>query len=450
MRAKAHPNVGPLSNKTLQVRILHVEDSENDRELVRLELARSGKRYFIKCVDTKEELIQSLQSEEWDLILSDFSMPVCDGMWALSIAKSTCPNTPFIFVSGSMGEEVAIESLKTGATDYVLKHRLQRLSSSVERALQERRVNLQRQTIKSELERSREDFRFLAYHDALTGLPNRTFLLEQLTKKIKGSYRQSDKLAVLFIDLDHFKLINDSFGHAAGDQLLQQVSERLRNCVRAEDTVARLGGDEFVVVLWSLSNSKDPGIIAANISKSIANGFFVHGMALHLTCSIGISVFPQGGHDGPTLLKNADVALFCAKRQGRNKYRFFSGDMNGRSLERLVLESGLPQALEKQQLFLEYQPQIDISTGRIVGAEALIRWCHPELGMVSPRDFIPIAEDTGDIIAIGEWVLKTACAEAKRWDVKDSEPIAVAVNVSAMQFEVDSFSSVVQKVLEET
>jgi len=294
-----------------------------------------------------------------------------------------------------------------------------------------------------------QQVQFLAYYDALTGLPNRTLLQDRLAKALAGARRRKEKVAVLFLDLDRFKVINDSLGHSLGDVLLEEVAERLRKGARELDTVARLGGDEFVIVLTSVKEVSDAAVAAERIVKGMTDGFVVEGHPLSISCSLGISVFPEHGTNSETLIKNADAAMYCAKENGRNTFRFFTEDMNAQAVERLTLENSLRLALVRKELFLVYQPQIEIATGRITGLEALLRWQHPELGLVPPDKFIRIAENSGLIIPIGEWVLRTACAQARRWQDEGLPALPVAVNVSAVQFRQEDFCEPIRSVLRE-
>lgn len=296
---------------------------------------------------------------------------------------------------------------------------------------------------------AQERVQYLAYYDELTGLPNRRLLQDRLGQALATAQRRSEKVALLFLDLDRFKTINDSLGHSVGDLLLKEVAGRLMKWARAQDTVARLGGDEFVVVLTAVKDTADAAVAADRILKAMTAEFVVQGQSLGVSCSLGISLFPDHGADGETLLKNADTAMYRAKDNGNN-FQFFTQDMNSLAVERLTLENSLRVALEREELFLEYQAQVDIATGNITGAEALLRWRHPELGLISPNRFIPIAENTGLIVPIGEWVLRTACAQARLWQDEGLPSITVAVNVSAVQFRQASFVQSVKKVLQET
>jgi len=291
---------------------------------------------------------------------------------------------------------------------------------------------------------------FLAYYDALTGLPNRTLLRDRLATAIASARRRNEKVALLFLDLDRFKNVNDSLGHSVGDLLLQEVAERLKRFGREQDTVARLGGDEFLVVLNSVKDVSDAAVAADRLVKSMTAGFVIQSHPITVSCSLGISIFPEHGAEGETLIKNADAAMYCAKEKGRNNFQFFTQDMNAQVVERLTLESSLRLALDKKELFLMYQPQMDIATGRIIGLEALARWRHPELGLVPPDKFIRVAENTGLIKPIGEWVLRTACCQAREWQDDGLTAVPVAVNVSPVQFRQEDFCELIRTVLKET
>ena len=275
---------------------------------------------------------------------------------------------------------------------------------------------------------------YLAYHDSLTGLPNRSLFSKLLDQSIREAHRYKRILVVAFLDLDRFKHINDTLGHDAGDQLLQEVARRLRACVRESDTVARLGGDEFVVLLPEVSEEKSAEIVAQNILIACAKPFMLSGQEFRVTVSIGISAYPRDGLDEQTLTKNADIAMYQAKSEGRNNFQFYSEKLNANSLERLTLESSLRHALERNEFRLHYQAKRDIANGRVTGMEALLRWEHPDLGTVAPMRFIPVAEETGLIVPIGRWVLKTACAQNVAWQRQGLPPLIIAVNLTSRQF----------------
>ncbi len=292
--------------------------------------------------------------------------------------------------------------------------------------------------------------RFLAYCDVLTGLPNRTLLQDRLGKALAASRRRNDNVALLFLDLDRFKVINDSLGHSFGDLLLQQVADRLKIHAREQDTVARIGGDEFVMVLTGLKDMTDASVAAQRVMDAMIAEFIIEGRSLSVNCSMGVSIFPQHGWNGETLMKNADAAMYAAKESGRNRFTFFSEEMHNQVAQRLTLEQGLRAALERNEFFLMFQPQMDIATGAMVGFEALIRWQHPELGLVAPDRFIRIAEHSGLIVPIGAWVLRTACAQARKWQDEGICAMPVAVNVSAVQFRQPGFQEFIGSILSET
>ena len=295
-----------------------------------------------------------------------------------------------------------------------------------------------------------KQIQFLAYYDALTGLPNRTLLQDRLTRALASARRRKDKVALLFLDLDRFKTINDSLGHSVGDLVLQQVAERLKKWAREQDTVARVGGDEFLIVLTAVKEPADAAVAAERLMNTMNAAYVVQGHSLGISCSVGISIFPEHGAEGETLIKNADAAMYSAKESGCNNLQFFTKDMNAQAVERLALENGLRLALDKKELFLVYQPQIEIATGRIIGLEALLRWQHPELGLVPPDKFIRIAENSGLIMPIGEWVLRTACSQTRKWQDEGLLAVSVAVNVSSVQFRQAGFCELIRRVLHET
>jgi diguanylate cyclase (GGDEF)-like protein/PAS domain S-box-containing protein len=291
---------------------------------------------------------------------------------------------------------------------------------------------------------------YLAEHDALTGLPNRLLLNDRVGLSIELAQRHRCRVAVLFLDLDGFKHINDSLGHVIGDKVLQSIAKRLTECLRAPDTISRLGGDEFVVLLPEVRQPEDAAITARRLLQALSEGHSIGGHDLHVNTSIGVSIYPDDGLDAETLIKNADTAMYQAKENGHHSYQFFWPAMNVRAVERQSIEEHLRRALERQELTLYYQPKIDLATAEITGAEALIRWTHPTRGSIPPAQFIPVAEDSGLILPIGAWVLREACAQAKAWMDAGLPVITMAVNVSALQFQGKDFVEDVVTTLDET
>jgi diguanylate cyclase (GGDEF)-like protein len=289
-----------------------------------------------------------------------------------------------------------------------------------------------------------------AQHDFLTGLPNRMLLNDRISQAIALGRRHGKQLAVLFLDLDGFKHINDSLGHPVGDRLLQSVAQRLVTCVRGADTVSRQGGDEFVVLLSELEHSKDAAAMAVRMLRAVAQMHALGDHDLHVTTSIGMSIYPEDGADAETLIKNADTAMYQAKENGRQCFQFFEPAMNVRAVERLSIEGSLRRALKQQEFELHFQPKVNLRTGAITGAEALLRWNHPQRGPIPPAQFIPVAEDCGLIVPIGQWVLREACEQARCW-VDAGLPLAgIAVNISAMEFRDAGFLDGILRVLAQT
>ncbi|AXC14029.1 diguanylate cyclase/phosphodiesterase (GGDEF & EAL domains) with PAS/PAC sensor(s) [Acidisarcina polymorpha] len=308
----------------------------------------------------------------------------------------------------------------------------------------------ERRAVEAALRKSQEQMKYLAEHDFLTGLPNQRILNDRIGQAIELGSRTGRTVALLFLDMDGFKHINDSLGHPAGDKLIQSISKRLLDCVRSSDTVSRQGGDEFIVLLPEVNHPEDTAIAARRMLEAVAAVHSVDEHELQITACIGISIYPDDGLDAETLIKNADTAMYNAKDNGTRGYEFFQPAMNLRAVERQFLEEGMRQALERAEFVLHYQPKIDLRTGAITGAEALIRWMHPTRGLLYPGNFIPIAEASGLIIPIGAWVLRQACIQAQSWIGKGLPPITMAVNVSPVRFESEGFLEGLFAILNET
>ncbi|MEO5359023.1 MAG: EAL domain-containing protein [Nitrospirota bacterium] len=291
---------------------------------------------------------------------------------------------------------------------------------------------------------------YLSHFDSLTDLPNRTLFYDRLSHVLGHSRRYNQMFALLFLDIDGFKFINNSLGHDMGDLLLKMAAARLPKCVRESDTVAHAGADEFVIILPLLEQVREASLVAEKILDAFSAPFYLDMHECFVTMSVGISIYPGDGDDIDTLLRNSDIAMYQAKGKGGNTYQFYNPDMNSRALRRLQLENNLRKALEKNEFRLQYQPKIDLNTWSVSGVEALIRWQNPQLGMISPAEFIPLAEETGVIISIGEWVLRTACTQAKHWHDIGCNGILMSVNLSARQFKSKNLLSSIENILQET
>jgi diguanylate cyclase (GGDEF)-like protein/PAS domain S-box-containing protein len=302
----------------------------------------------------------------------------------------------------------------------------------------------------TEREQHEELLEYQANHDALTGLPNRNLLADRITQSLANAQRYNQLTAVLFIDLDNFKFVNDSLGHALGDRMLIILADRLHKCIRSGDTVARYGGDEFVVVVSNLEKSEDAVAVSQNIQQQITRPLTIDMHEFEITCSIGISLYPKDGPDVDTLLKNADAAMYRAKEKSRNTFQFYTSEINDRVVERMAIERHLRHALEMEEFEVHFQPQIELLNGRIIGVEALLRWRSPELGLVSPDRFIPLAEETGLIVPIGEWVITACCRQNKAWQDAGYQPMTISVNLSARQLQKKDLAAVIESILLQT
>jgi diguanylate cyclase (GGDEF)-like protein/PAS domain S-box-containing protein len=562
-----------------KIRILMAEDVRTEAELELRELKRAGLRVDHRVVDTEGDFLRELRDFRPDIILSDFSMPMFDGMSALALAREIAPDTPFIFVSGTIGEEYAIRALKNGASDYVLKTNLMRLPPAVERAMSDKEARIQqrkneeeqrrfrvaldasgdiialvdrgsmrfvdvnntmcellgysrdellgmgpqdvlplsltelerayddllanagsseaasanshyrckdgsllpfestRRVVRSEgadmivaiardirsriaaedaLRKSNERFKdaedrlsYLAQFDTLTGLPNRHLFRDRLDQTLNQGKRSGRRAAVMFVDLDRFKQVNDALGHACGDMLLKEAAARISAAVRVGDTVGRFGSDEFGVVLPDLHDSGDADRVAQKIMEAIAAPFVPDGQETFITASIGIALYPADSEDSESLIANAGAAMQRAKEEGRGNCQYFTREMNERLHKRVQTETALRHALERREFLLHYQPKVDLATGGICGFEALLRWQHPERGLVSPLEFIPVLEDTGLIVPVGEWVVAEACRQLGEWKAAGIETRPVAVNLSARQFQEEGLLGAIRRILGE-
>lgn len=414
--------------------ILVVDDDRSMR--LALKNVFKTEDYVIEEASNGEEAVALCQRHMPDLVMMDAMMPEVDGFAACERIRQL-PNgadTPVLMVTALEDENSIVKAFASGATDYIPKPiHFSVLKQRVSRLIQANKVE--------------KHVKQLAYHDPLTGLPNRTHLMQQLRLMLNRAQLEEKQLAILFLDLDRFKMINDTLGHDAGDLLLKAVSERIRRCVRSQDFIARLGGDEFTVILEGVTDLETVSKIAGKICDALSQPFVFLQQKMFVTASIGISVYPQDGQDGSSLMKHADSAMFRAKEE-RNNYCFYVEGMEDEIARRMEIERELRNAIQNEELVLYYQPKIDLKTGELMGAEALIRWQHPRHGFVSPDMFIPMAEETGLINQVSDWVLHTACKQLKQWQQSGHE-LQVAVNLSGKDVQQNDFKEKMQRVVEE-
>src|SRR5919108_6497213 len=427
--------------------VMMVDDEPTTIDILKAFLENEGYGCFVTTSESSRAM-ELVASENPDAILLDLHMPKVTGFDILTLLRgdSRYRHIPVIVLTSSNDPQTKLQALQLGATDFLAKP-----VDPSELALR------LRNTLAAKAYQDR-----LTYYDTLTGLPNRRMFMDRLIWSLRCAKRDGTGGAVLHIDLDYFQKINDTLGHAVGDRLLIGIGQRLLQCVPGVDTgsatdgnesqaiLARVGGDEFNVLLPEMARIENAALMAGNILAAMKEPFEVDGHEVFITPSIGVAVFPSDGEASDTLLKHAGVAMNQAKQHGRNTYEFYSTKMNAKALERLSLENQLRRALAREELLLVYQPKIDIRTGRVVGAEALLRWNHPEQGLISPISFIPLAEQTGLIVSFGEWVLHTACRQNKAWQSAGLPNIHIAVNVSARQFRDVRFIRTISEVLEDS
>src|SRR5438105_6069521 len=418
--------------------VLLIEDNPGDERLIREIIGEDPHApCALQCSDRRAKGLAHLSAGETALVILDLSLPDSFGLDTFTKVYAHSPAVPIIVLTGNDDDSLALSAVKGGAQDYLVKSRLDR-----DLLLRSMHYSIERKRYQVQLEHQ-------ANYDALTGLPNRNLLHDRLRQAVYAQ-RSLRNIAVVFMDLDHFKLVNDSLGHSTGDKLLKGMAERLRAVLREGDTVGRVGGDEFVLILNDQTNEEVIFRAMQRITAKVAEPIMLDGKELYVTSSAGISVYPQDGRDVDTLLRNADAAMYRAKEHGRNNFQFYTSEMNERVSDRLALENALRRALERREFTLHYQQKVDLRTGAIIGSEALVRWLHPEWGLVRPARFIPIAEETGLIVPLGEWVLFEACRQARAWLDAGLRPGVVSVNLSARQFRAEGLVRTVSRVLQET
>lgn len=444
-------------DEKLLIKVLLVDDDEDDYQITKDMIEEIEEMEIdLEWVSSYDKAVEIIKENRHSIYLFDYRLGERDGLELLHYASEVGCQGPVILLTGQGDNEVDMQAMKSGAADYLVKGNMDSglLQRSIRHAIERKRAE--------------EQILFLAYYDSLTNLPNRVLFNERLDTVLAINKRHKRLAAMLFLDIDNFKRINDTLGHRIGDLLLKGVADRLVNsgCLRKSDsisnstiykrgeifktTVARLGGDEFTILLSEIKSSQDAGKVANRIIDELAKPFVFNNQELFITVSIGITIYPLDGGDIDSLLKNADIAMYKAKAQGKNNYQYFKHSMNATAFELLKMENDLHKALERNELVLHYQPQIEIRTGKIIGMEALIRWQHPDDGLIPPGKFIPLAEESGLILPIGEWILNTACKQNKSWQEAGFDPITVSVNLSSIQFERSNLIDTVVNALNES
>jgi diguanylate cyclase (GGDEF)-like protein len=407
------------------LRVLIIEDSTDDAELLIRELRTGGYDPAYERVETSAALVTALNKQTWDIVLSDYSLPHLTGADALARVRERELDVPFIFISGTSGEEAAVKAMKAGAQDYVMKGNTTRLLPIVERQLHEAAVRRQHK-------REEETVEYLAYHDALTDLPNRNVFYDRLQQAILTCYREKKSLAILLMDLNQFKDVNDTFGHHYGDLLLRQIGPRVRKCLRESDTVARMGGDEFAILLPN-TPVEGASLTARKLLKALEAPFLLKDVTFEVGVSIGIALYPDHGEENDVLFQRADTAMYMAKQAGGG-YAVYVPEHEQHSPRRLLLTAKLRRAIEYGELELHYQPLVSLKTNQVIGVEALARWSPPELGPIPPDQFIPLAEQTGLIRPFTQWVIKAVCHQHEVWkEAGVTLPVSVNLSMTNLQ-----------------
>jgi diguanylate cyclase (GGDEF)-like protein len=432
--------------------ILIIDDDEQIRRLLKDLL---GPNADCTTVGSAEDALALLKSVNFNLVISDINMGGISGLDLVPRVLKQTPDTVVVMISGQQTIDFAIEAMRAGAFDYITKPLdLRHVETAVNRALSHHHLLTQKRRYENHLEdlvkERTAEVEHLAYHDGLTGLPNRVLFADRCTQALAIAQRNQNLVAVMMVSIDRFKKVTESLGHAAGDAVLTQAAARLQRCVTSGDTVARFEGEEFALLLTPVAETGDLTEVARAIDEVFKAPFHLGGQEVYVTTSVGISLFPFNGEDSSTILRNAVAALYRAKKQGGNNYQFYAADMNAVALKRLALETSMRRAIENAEFITYYQPVVNLASGAVVGSEALVRWQHPELGLLPPGRFIGLAEDTGLILDIGDFVMRAACAQTRAWQDRGLGRLRIAVNLSARHFQQKDFLDRLLEILGET
>jgi diguanylate cyclase (GGDEF)-like protein len=442
IRIPDEPSQSPGPARALSLLLVAEDDLTADR-LDAVLMRPEGTAFEITRVLRVEEALFKLQDAAFDAMLIDLSVHEADGLDSLMRAQAAASSVPIVVLTYQRDEATAMRAARAGAQDYLAKGEVtpELISRTLVHAIERHRI-LQ------DLTKAEQRHRFLATHDSLTELPNRYWFMEHLETAMASAKRRESQLVVLFFDLDGFKTVNDNLGHQIGDELLTDVAHRLQKIIRKNDVVARIGGDEFLAAIQDISDEESAVALANSIRREIEKPYHLAGNECWISTSVGISIYPQHGNDADALIQSADTAMYEAKSAGKNCVHIYNSEMNDKAAERFDLVNGLREAIHSGQLRLMFQPQIQVATEEIIGVETLVRWEHPTRGMISPQDFIQVAEDTGIMVQLGEWVLRTACEAAVSWEALKN--VRVSVNISGRQIDQQNFTERVCKLLEET
>ncbi|MCW9013936.1 MAG: EAL domain-containing protein [Gammaproteobacteria bacterium] len=416
-------------------RILIADDDPSILLLLKHILLAEG--YTVTEAATGSEALELCNNNEYELAIFDFVMPDMSGIDVCKILSHQINDTPPVLIVTSLDDDASVDkAFQSGATDYITK--------PINWSVFKNRVS---RIVKAE--QTRKVARRLEHHDPLTGLPNRLLLLDRLESAIYRAKRNNTHVALMMIDIDNFKLINETLGHDKGDLLLQSLSTRLLDAIRETDTLSRIGGDEFSLIIENIERIEDIVQMAEHLSNILEHDITLGNQNIHIKASMGITLYPQDGNDIGTLLRNSDIALHKAKDLGSNLYHFFSPDLSRKAFRRLNLENNLRNAIDNKELVVFYQPKVELTTGKARGMEALVRWQHPEQGLIPPDEFIPIAEETGLIIPLGEYVIETACKQFCQWQNNNIDINNISINVSARQFKEQDLLGLFKKIFSE-
>ncbi len=423
----------PEQNST----ILIIDDDEQIRKLLKQLL---GAENECTTVGSAEEALGVLDTATFDLVISDINMSGISGLELVPIVLGKDSDSVVVMISGQQTIDYAIEAMRVGAFDYITKPlNIDHVEAAVRRALSHRNLLKEKRRYENHLhdlvkERTAEVER-LAYFDRLTNLPNRVLFVDRCAEAVSGARNNNHLGGIVLVSIDRFKNINDTLGHTAGDLLLKEVAARLQSRLKEGQTIARFEGAEFAFLFNEVTDAGDLAVVSLAITESLKPSFHLGAQEVFVTASIGVTVFPLNGEHSTAILQNAGAALYRAKTQGGNNYQFYSADMNAMALNRLALETSLRQAIDNQEFITYYQPVVNLASNRIVGLEALVRWQHPQLGVLPPSEFLGLAEDTGLILSISESVMRSACFQTREWQLQGLSGLRIAVNISARQFQ---------------